>query len=110
MVTPFLSTIHPYCLLLLKSFKLGMGAPSSIESHSVSISPAVLSGHVMHTTHTQAFLHLQVLLWGGEPGEPVLTVLFPWASYVGLGVRLQVIPTVYISQGVLCLNQVSVGW
>ena len=47
---------------------------------------------------------------GGEPGEPVLTVLFPWASYVGLGVRLQVIPTVYISQGVLCLNQVSVGW
>lgn len=37
-------------------------------------------------------------------------LFYPWVSCIGFGVRQYVIPTFYISQGVLWLNQISFFW
>ena len=51
---------------------------------------------ISHIPYTQAFLLLEVLLCG-EPGarRASIAVLSPWVPYIGLGVRLYVIPRLF---------------
>lgn len=58
----------------------------------------------MHTTHRHSSIW-----WFCFEGSQESAGFYPWVSYIDLGVRLYVISTFYIYQGVPWLNQVTVG-